>query len=187
MKSLDAWSRELHRVRRLSTSDSSIMYFVGLLYAVLFFVPFTVFAQQDVGFIEGTVADSTGAAVPNAQVSIVNERTGLEQNLTTDGHGFYQSRPLQPGPYSISAKETGFSTSSMHGVVVDAATHVTENLNMEVGQISTTVNVGATVPTLDMADAQIANTIDTRAVQQLPVNGRSVLALAMLSPGSPRK
>jgi hypothetical protein len=183
MKSLDAWSRELHRVRRLSTSESSIMYFVGLLYAVLFFVPFTAFAQQDVGFIEGTVADSTGAAVPNAQVSIVNERTGLEQNLTTDGHGFYQSRPLQPGPYSISAKETGFSTSSMHGVVVDAATHVTENLNMEVGQISTTVNVGATVPTLDMADAQIANTIDTRAVQQLPVNGRSVLALAMLSPG----
>jgi hypothetical protein len=68
-------------------------------------------------------------------------------------------------------------------VVVDAAVHVTTNAQLQIGAVESSIVVESTPPALDMADAQIGNTIDMRAVQELPVNGRSVLALATLSPG----
>jgi hypothetical protein len=140
-------------------------------------------AQQDVGFVLGTITDPGAGVVVGAKVHIVNESTGIAQNLVTNDSGFYQSPPLQPGSYSITVEMKGFSSATEHGLILDAASHVTANVKLEVGSVATTVTVESTPPSLDTVDAQIGNTVDTRAVQQLPVNGRSVLALATLSPG----
>ncbi len=146
-------------------------------------LPFAAVAQQDVGYIVGTVADQTGAAVPGAKVTIVWQSTGLTQALTTDASGYYTSQPLQAGQYTVTAEKAGFSTASVPNLTVDAAAHVQANLILHVGEASTNVTVQATPPVMDTTDAELASTIDTRSAQNLPVNGRSVLALATLSPG----
>jgi hypothetical protein len=140
-------------------------------------------AQQDVGYIVGAVTDQSGAAVPGANITILWQSTGLSQALTTDASGYYSSRPLQAGQYTVTAEKPGFSAATVHNLVVDAAAHVQANLVLHVGEASTNVTVQATPPVMDTTDAELASTIDTRAAQELPVNGRSVLALATLSPG----
>jgi hypothetical protein len=140
-------------------------------------------AQQDVGYISGTVIDTSGGRIAGAKVHIENSSTGIAQNIVSDGVGFYQSEPLAPGQYVLSVQVQGFSTADEKGLAVDAAAHVTANITLKLGSVSTSVSVESTPPALDTVDAQISNTVDARAAQDLPVNGRSVLALATLSPG----
>lgn len=140
-------------------------------------------AQQDVGFIVGTVTDQNGANLPGARVHITNQNNGLAADVVTDGNGYYQGERLQVGQYSIQINATGFKTWTVKNVVVDAAAHVSENAALQVGSASTTISVDATPPALDTTDAAVGATIDSRDTQQLPVNGRSVLALATLTPG----
>jgi outer membrane receptor protein involved in Fe transport len=158
-----------------------ILPLILLLVAALFCCDQHARAQQDVGYVLGTITDP--GVVVGAKVHIVNESTGIAQDLMTNDSGFYQSQPLQPGSYSIVVAMKGFASATERGLIVDAASHVTANVKLEVGSVSTTVTVESTPPSLDTVDAQIGNTVDTRAVQELPVNGRSVLALATLSPG----
>lgn len=156
---------------------------VLLALAVCLFAGKMACAQQDVGYILGTVTDQTGAAVPDATVTITWQSTGLSHQLKTDANGYYTSQPLQVGQYIVTAQKTGFSTATVRNLTVDAAAHVQTNLVLHIGAASTNVTVQATPPVMDTTDAEIAATIDTREAQQLPVNGRSVLALATLSPG----
>jgi hypothetical protein len=140
-------------------------------------------AQQDVGYIVGNVTDQNGAIVPGAKVHITNQNNGLSVDVTTDVNGNYQAERLQVGSYSVQISASGFAKWTVNNVVVDVAAHVTENAALHVGAETTTVSVEATAPALDTTDATVGNTIDTRDAQQLPVNGRSVLALATLTPG----
>src|SRR3984957_18002141 len=96
-------------------------------------------AQQDVGFILGTVTDSSGGVVPSAKVHIVNDSTGIAQDLTTNESGYYRSQPLLPGTYSTVVSVGGFSTASTKGLIVDAAANVTANVRLEVGSVATRV------------------------------------------------
>jgi len=143
----------------------------------------TASAQQDVGRISGTVTDPAGNLVSAAKVHVTNTATGITQDLTTDDSGHYQTQPLAPGSYTVSITAEGFKAFNIQNVIVDAAAHVTSNAQLAVGSTTTSIEVESTPPALDTVDAQIGNTVDQRAVQELPVNGGSVLALATLSPG----
>lgn len=156
---------------------------VLMLIAVLLSAGSTACAQQDVGYILGTVTDPTGAALAGAKVTITWQSTGLVYTLAANDAGFYSSQPLQVGQYSVTAEKTGFTTAAIHNLTVDAAAHVQANLTLQVGSTSTNITVQSAPPAMDTTDAEVGNTIDTRGAQQLPVNGRSVLALATLSPG----
>jgi hypothetical protein len=114
-------------------------------------------------------------------VHIQDNGTGIIQDVISDGTGLYQSAPVPPGQYSVSVQAEGFATAQATGVVVDAAAHVTSNMKLQICSTSTNVTVKATPPILDTVDAEIGHAIDTRAAQDLPVNGCSVLALATLS------
>jgi hypothetical protein len=140
-------------------------------------------AQQDVGYIFGTVTDQTGAAVPNAKVTVTWQATGLALTVNTNETGYYVSQPLQVGQYTVSADATGFTPTAIRNLTVDAAAHVQANLALHIGSASANITVQDTPPVIDTTDPVIGNTIDNRSAQQLPVNGRSVLALATLSPG----
>lgn len=143
----------------------------------------TASAQQDVGYIFGTITDQTGAAVPHAKVTITRQTTGLNQTVNTNETGYFVSQPLQVGQYSVSAETAGFTPTKISNLEVDAAARAQANLVLHIGSASAEVTVQATPPVIDTTDAIVGNTIDTRSAQQLPVNGRSVLALATLSPG----
>jgi Carboxypeptidase regulatory-like domain len=140
-------------------------------------------AQQDVGYILGTVTDQTGGSLAGAKVTITWQSTGLTQTVTTNQTGSYTSEPVQVGQYTVTASLAGFSSATIHNLIVDAAAHVQANLTLQVGTASSNVTVEATPPVMDTTDAQLSNTVDAREAQQFPVNGRSVLALASLTPG----
>jgi hypothetical protein len=150
---------------------------------LLIFSGLPVWAQQDVGHIGGTVTDSAGSVVVGAKIHISNIETGIAHDVLSNDSGHYKSQPLAPGRYTVSISSEGFKTFTIRDVVVDAAAHITSNAQLEVGSTSASIVVESTPPALDSVDAQIGNTVDTRAVQELPVSGRSALALATLSPG----
>lgn len=140
-------------------------------------------AQQDVGYILGTVTDQSGAAIAGAKVTITWQTTSLSQSVVTNNVGFYTSQPLQVGRYSVLVEMRGFTSAMVPNVIVDAAAHVQTNVVLHVGSTSANITVEATPPVIDTTDAEVVDTVDSRAAQQLPVNGRSVLALAMFTPG----
>jgi hypothetical protein len=166
--------------RRRTRVRESLLLLTALL---LFVLACPADAQQDVGSISGVVTDAGGATIPGAKVHIQNGSTGIAEDVVTHENGLFQSGPLAPGRYTISVQSPGFSTSQTKDLVLDAAAQVTFNAKLEVGNVSSSVTVDATPPSLDTQDAQLGNTVDTRAAQDLPVNGRSVLALATISPG----
>jgi len=169
-----------------SLSRISARYPGGLILSIVFLLVLSslpAWAQQDTGHIGGTVTDSAGSVVVGARVHISNIETGISQDVISNDSGYYQSQPLTPGRYTVTISSEGFKTFTIKNAVVDAAAHVTSNAQLEIGSATASVVVESTPPALDSVDAQIGNTVDTRAVQELPVNGRSVLALATLSPG----
>lgn len=139
--------------------------------------------QTDIGHIVGTVTDQSGAVVAHATVRITNQSTLLAQTVNTNENGYYTSLPLSPGRYDITVESAGFQSSSRRNILLDAAATMTVDAVLPVGAASTNVTVEAAPPVLDQTDAQIGNTVDTRAAQQLPLNGRSALALATIMPG----
>lgn len=155
-----------------------------LLFALLCFaIGKNAVAQTDIGHIAGTVTDQSGAVVPGATVRIKNESTGLVQTVTSNGNGYYSSLPLRPGRYDVMVESAGFGEASARNLMLDAAATVTANIALSVGKTSTNVVVKAAPPALDLTDAQVGYTIDSRDSQELPLNGRSVFALATITPG----
>jgi len=171
------------RIMRIRAMITLVYFPVLLVFAICFGAVRIASAQTDVGYILGTVTDQTGATVKGAQVTITWQSTGLAQTLVTNDTGYYTSEPLQVGQYTVSVAMTGFTPAAVHNVIVDAAAHVETNITLHVGSASANVTVEGAPPVMDTTDAQIADTIDSRAAQQLPVNGRSVLALAAFTPG----
>lgn len=154
-----------------------------LLVFVVLFTTCMARAQLVSGNITGTVTDPQGARVPGARVHITNQSTGLSQDVVTNEAGIYTSNPLGAGTYKVVVSKEGFTAIVSGAIVLDAAAHVTQDVTLKVGSTSETVVVSSQPPELDTTDPMTAHTIDMRAAQQLPVNGRSALALATLVPG----
>jgi len=90
--------------------EKSFLFRVRLLLvlSLLCLSPFIATAQQDAGFLTGTVTDPTGGTVAGAKVHIVNSSTGIAQDVLTNESGFYRSQPLQPGTYSAIVQVNGY-------------------------------------------------------------------------------
>lgn len=164
------------------SSVRSCLYASVVLLACSFFFP-SAYAQQDVGYIIGTVSDAQGGVLPSAKVKVTNSATGITQDLTTNSTGFYQTQALPPGRYTVTVSLEGFSTSITPDVILDVAARQAVNVTLQVGSVSSNITVSAHAPSLNTVDPQISTTVNTRAVQELPVSGRSALALATLTPG----
>src|SRR6476620_4283232 len=143
------------------------------------------FGQAISGDLVGTIQDASGAGVPNASVSIVNDATNIRSAATANGNGEYRLSNLPPGTYTLTASGTGFSTSTLKGVTVTLNTTSTANLTLQVSATSTTIEVSTAVAQIDTTTAQIQNTYTTKQVQDLPVNGigLGVLNLSLLQAG----
>ena len=143
------------------------------------------FGQAISGDLVGTIQDASGAGVPNASVSIVNDATNIKSAATANGNGEYRLSNLPPGTYTLTASGTGFSTSTLKGVTVTLNTTSTANLTLQVSATSTTIEVSTAVAQIDTTTAQIQNTYTTKQVQDLPVNsiGLGVLNLSLLQAG----
>src|SRR4051812_15834176 len=150
--------------------------------AVILLSSVVVFGQTNKGGISGTVADANGAAVPGATVTVTNLGTNQAVTVTTSDSGAYSVTGLDPVTYSITVEVTGFKKTIVQSVKVDTATTVTANVKLEVGAISEAISVVADPPLLNTETGTTTSTITERQIQDIPLNNRSVLDLAVTAP-----
>lgn len=154
-------------------------------FACLFLLaqPQRLFGQVDQGAIDGVVQDSSGAAVPNAHVTLLNTDQGLTLESTTGGNGEYIFSPVRIGHYTLTVTAPGFSTTTQENLTVTVGQHLNVNVKLSLGAASQTVQVTAAPPQLQTDEASVGQVINQHAVNSLPLNGRNFTFLAQLSAG----
>src|SRR5215467_9511715 len=105
--------------------------------------PHFLFAQSNGSSVEGTVQDSSGAAIRDCEVTLLNTETGGRFNTQTDGAGLYVFPTIPPGLYSLKVSKEGFKAHSVTDFRVTISQHVTQNVTLEVGAVSESVIVEA--------------------------------------------
>ena len=141
-------------------------------------------AQTFRGEINGTVTDSTGAAVSGADVKATQTGTGLERTTVTDDGGNYNLPELPLGEYTITVTKTGFKTQTTNAVQVSVGSAPRVNAQLSPGEVTEAIQVTADVPLVETTSNVMGGTIDALQAEQLPVNGRDFIKLLTLVPGS---
>ncbi|MGH7177602.1 MAG: carboxypeptidase-like regulatory domain-containing protein, partial [Tepidisphaeraceae bacterium] len=146
-------------------------------------------AQSDRGTITGTVTDSTGAAVPGANVTVTNLGTNANSTAVTTSEGVYSIVALQPGAYRVRIEKSGFKRAEIGQVAVVVGNTTSANVSMEVGQVSETVEIAAAAGgQVQTENAKISSQVSNRQIDELPlvVSGamRSPFDLTLLTPES---
>ena len=152
--------------------------------ACLALVGSTAFAQLDTGTIQGTVRDSTGALIANANVVCID--TGTERTYTskTSEQGEYACPGLEVGTYNVQASEPGFSPANVTGIKLHASELHRADLTLKAGGADTQVTVTADQLAVNTLSADLGTTIEANRVANLPLNGRDFTDLLALVPGS---
>ena len=143
-------------------------------------------AQQTSGDLVGTVKDATGALVPNAQVTVKNEATGVAVQVTAGSSGEFRASNLLPGLYDINVSATGFQPTLLKSVRIDLNKTSTENVALAVGTSATSVEVSADAGVvLDTTTQNLTTTFSNEELSNLPIAsvGLGVLNTSLLSPG----
>jgi hypothetical protein len=141
-------------------------------------------AQVDQVAISGTVTDSSGAAVQGAKIELLSPATGLRRETTTNTTGIYHLPALQIGNYKITISKEGFKSVEFPNVELSVGQPRTIDVRLEVGTISTTVQVTATVEPLNRSSAEVGGLIETEQIKQIPISGRNWASLMLLAPGA---
>lgn len=140
-------------------------------------------AQNATGAISGTVSDERGELIANATVTLTNAATGATRKLMSKSEGNFLFDSLLPGNYELKAEASGFST-QVQKVVVEVGATTSASFSMQVGAATQTIEVtGASTPLLNTSDTAVGGTISRERVENLPLNGRSFLSIALLEPG----
>lgn len=149
------------------------------------------YSQSDRGTITGTVSDPGGALIPNAQVVIENQGTGIKLELTTTATGAFAAPYLNAGLYDVSVDVTGFRKFLQKGVRVQVAQTAALDIVLQLGTASESVSVTSDAPLLNTESAAAATTINREQLNQLPLNFaigqgaiRNPLSFTQLSPGA---
>jgi hypothetical protein len=136
------------------------------------------------GQISGTVADSSGAVVPNATVTLINKATQVQRVKQSDKAGAYLFPNIEVGTYDLTATAQGFETYVQTGIVLEIGANIAVNPALTVGKQSEKVEVHAEGLALQTEDSSFKQTIDQQDVQEMPLNGRNMTALITLSGAS---
>lgn len=120
-----------------------------------------------------------------ADITAINERTNEERQVTANDDGNYEFVALQPSSYTLRATHGGFATTEIKGLNLQVGQEIVRNLELNVSNVSSVVEVqGGTVDALDTGDAKMGVNVTEREVAQLPLNGRQVSQLYLLTPGA---
>jgi hypothetical protein len=133
--------------------------------------------------LEGRVSDPSGAAVPNAEVTVANQATGVKRVVRTTEVGYYRVASLPPGAFTVTVTSPGFDTAVYQNVLLQNDQTKTFNLELKIGTPATQVNVTAEVPLVETGEARVSGHIQEREVSQLPLVGRNFMTLVVLTPG----
>jgi outer membrane receptor protein involved in Fe transport len=140
-------------------------------------------AQSPTGSISGTVLDSTGAALPGANVTATNTATGVARGTTSGRTGVFTFPLLPVGLYAVGAEISGFAPRKIANVNVAIGTDTTVKLTMEPAGVAAAVTVSGEAPLIETTRSEQASVVSERMVANLPTNGRSFLDFTLTTPG----
>ncbi len=139
---------------------------------------------QDTASITGTVTDPTGAAIPNAQITVSNPEHGVKRTTVSNGEGSYLVSAVPPGNYDLTITAKGFKKYQATGIVLRVAEKARADAAMVVGAENAEVNVeGTNVAQVETQTNELAGTITGKEISQLQLNGRVFTQLVTLTPG----
>ncbi len=142
------------------------------------------FAQQSAtATIEGIVTDANNAVIPNAKVTIKSTDTGLTRETVTDNSGIYRIPALPPGNYQLSASATGFAENKFSGITLNVGQKLNLDLALKVSGVGETVTITDAAPVVETTRSSVSGSVNSKAVSDLPVNGRNFLDFVTLTPG----
>lgn len=159
----------------------------GLIFAILAAVTVpSIWAQGVSGSasVAGTVTDTTGAVIPGASVVLLNVERGSEQEVSTNEAGNYAYPDITPGTYTVRVSSEGFQTREVTDLQVQVGQRAAVNVELEVGQVTEVVTVEAAAVLLETESNAIGTVVDSERVNELPLNGRNFLELALLAGGT---
>ena len=143
-----------------------------------------VWGQGTAATILGDVRDETGAVLPGVTVTAINVATGSSRATTTQETGRYRIPTLQVGTYDVTAELAGFKTTTRTGITLAIGQEAVVALALQLGAIAENVVVTGEAQLVDSSSGVIGGLIDTKAIQDLPLNGRSFIELATLRTGT---
>ena len=159
-------------------------YATRVLLALLCLFAIRLNAQQTLGTVSGTVLDPTGAAIPNATITVSDTEIGITRTAQSHSDGFFQLFNLPVGTYRVEASRDGFETTAVAGVGVQEAHTASVNMTLKVGAAaSTSIEVTAN-PLLNATDATNGYTLDQAQIAMVPLATGSFTQIAVLSPGT---
>jgi hypothetical protein len=148
---------------------SAVLLALAILFSLLGSLP----AQSPTGTISGSVTDSTGALVGKATVRITNVQTQEAHTAITNDAGDYLFPSVPTGEYILGAQASGFKQEQRAGIKLDVNQNARVDFALQVGQVNEVVEVKGGATQVDTRSVQLGGTVDTRRVQDLPLDGRN--------------
>jgi hypothetical protein len=156
---------------------------MSLMIAALLLFAASASAQTDQGAITGIVQDTSGAMIPNAQITVTSVDTGLVLQGKTNAGGVFVFSPLKIGNYTVTASAPGFERVAHENLHLDIQQHLDVNFSLPPGSVSETVKVTSAAPLLETQQAAVSQVISTQAINDTPLNGRNWVYIAQLTAG----
>ena len=139
--------------------------------------------QTQLATVFGTVTDGSGAVISAAQVTILNDSTGLKRDASTDVTGQFRIAGLPTGNYSIRVEKEGFQTQVREGISLTSASEMMINLSLTLGDLKQQITVSAEFPALDNTTSTVSGLVAERSLTELPLTDRDLFDAAALVPG----
>jgi hypothetical protein len=153
-----------------------------LILPLLAFASSLLHSQAFFGSIVGNINDASGGALAGATVSLTNVATGDRRSTAASADGSYRLINLAPGTYRLEIENPGFKRYTRE-LDVNVESQVRADVSMQVGDVTQSVEVQADTPLLQTETANLSQVVGSRAVQELPLNGRNIMNLISLAPG----
>ena len=162
------------------------VHILGLLCVAALLASSTLWGQGVSGSasVAGVVTDETGAVIPGASVALINVERGSEQQVSTNEVGNYAYPDITPGIYTVRVSSAGFATQEVTDLEVQVGQRAAVNVELAVGQVTDVVTVEAAAVLLETESNAIGTVVDSERVNELPLNGRNFLELALLAGGT---
>lgn len=155
---------------------------LGLLLGVLLFAT-SALAQNATGRVIGTVTDTQGAAIVGARVTVTNNGTNVGSDAVTNNSGYYQVLDLPVGNYTVSVEHEGFAKVVTAAAQLDINQSLRIDVHLKPGSVVETINVQGGATQVETVNATLGATVTGKPIQDLPLNGRNTLDLALTQPG----
>jgi hypothetical protein len=156
----------------------------GLLTAIFVALATPVVAQGPTGLIEGAIRDEQGGVLHGVSMTLRNQETGVTRTMTTEVDGRYAFPALAPGRYTLRAELSGFAAEETRDIVITIGFERRLDFTMKVQAVQETGAVTGESPVVDTTKAEVAGVVTQEQIENLPINSRQYLSLALLVPGT---